>query len=601
MISKYILNIKEYPRYIKTVNERYIKPRLFVLSNLKNEYNPNFKAPTNIFQYPQSDLENFGILSYKLNIFKKIDWYKDISSNRVWPKVDYKRIKVCYQDNSDIKYIWEIGRLQFLIPLGAVYKKTKDERFAIRFKEIINDFYKENPAKLGPNWKCTMDVGIRAVNLIYAYSYFKDSKSIHKEFWNNYFNELYKTGQFIYNNLEWAPIRGNHYISDIVGLFYLGVIFKKIKLGKKWLSFSKKELESEINTQLNYDGVDYEGSISYHRLVFELFLYSYIFGKDNDVKFSIDYISKLKGASEFVYAYTMNSGSSPQIGDNDSGQLLKLNNKRNINDHRYILQLSDVYLKTKFNQTNIEPETIFFSGIKKIRKNNLNSICKSFSQGYSLYRDKNLFFGIRCGQNGLLGRGGHNHNDQLSFVLEYNKQYFFVDPGTYNYTGYPELRDRFRSTDNHNTMFVNKIEQGKLDVGLFTLPLVTKNRTLLFSQTKKGFIYIGKQNISNIIIKRDIVYNKVSKELIITDLISGNQYQNVKFNFILHPNVLISTNKNDIILTNNKVELKLFIEDQYHIEETLYSEKYGSKVKTKKIVINTNLEKSKFNWKIKLL
>jgi hypothetical protein len=33
-----------------------------------------------------------------------------------------------------------------------------------------------------------------------------------------YFNELYKTGQFIYNNLEWAPIRGNRIQEEPTGV-----------------------------------------------------------------------------------------------------------------------------------------------------------------------------------------------------------------------------------------------------------------------------------------------------------------------------------------------------------------------------------------------
>ena len=603
MIFKYIFNINEYPKYIKTINERWIKPRLFKLSKLSTNFKPNYKSPSNIFSYSVLDLENYDILSHKLNIFKKIDWYKDISSNKTWPKVNYQKIKVIYPDNSDIKYIWEIGRLQFLLPLGSIYKKTTDEKYAIKFKEIVTDFFTENPIKLGPNWKCTMDVGLRAINLIYAYSYFKDSKSISKDFWNNYFNELYKTGEFIYNNLEWAPIRGNHYLSDIVGLFYLGIVFKDAKLGNKWLNFAKKELESEINFQINIDGVDFEGSTSYQRLVAELFFYSYIFGKINQIKFSNNYICKLKKITEFIYAYTMNSGLAPQIGDNDNGMVIRLNNNRNINDHRYLLQLSDIYLKTKFNQKNIEPETIFFCGKIEVRKYKLSNILKSFSQGIDIYRDKDLFMCMKCGENGLLGKGGHNHNDQLSFVLEYKKQLLFVDPGTYSYTGHPKWRNYFRSSQNHNTISLFEKEDVNLNYGLFNLPSLSLNKTVTMHATKNGFSYIGKKefNNSNIIVKRKIEYNNKFKEIIIKDNIFSNSQIKGQFCFVFAPNIMVKPKPKELELSQNNSKIKLLFDYNYTLKDGLYSDRYGFKEQTKQLIIIKDVTINKYIWKIQLL
>jgi len=72
--------------------------------------------------------------------------------------------------------------------------------------------------------------------------------------------------------LEFGHIRGNHYLSDIAGLIYLGIFFQETKEGKKWLEKGVSALEEEMEFQVYPDGVGFKGSISYHRLVTELFL-----------------------------------------------------------------------------------------------------------------------------------------------------------------------------------------------------------------------------------------------------------------------------------------------------------------------------------------
>ena len=94
------------------------------------------------------------------------------------------------------------------------------------------------------NWTCAMDVAIRAVNWIFFYFHFKNLIDNDKEFLNIFNNSLYNHGKFIFLNLEKdLGYANNHYLSDLVGLFYLGNYFKGIKTTevKEWLSFSKNK------------------------------------------------------------------------------------------------------------------------------------------------------------------------------------------------------------------------------------------------------------------------------------------------------------------------------------------------------------------------
>jgi hypothetical protein len=58
---------------------------------------------------------------------------------------------------------------------------------------------------------------------------------------------------------------------------------------------------------------------------------------------------------------------------------------------------------------------------------------------------------IDCGPVGLAGRGGHGHNDILSFEAELDGTAAVSDAGCYVYTASFEDRNRFRATAAHNT------------------------------------------------------------------------------------------------------------------------------------------------------
>jgi hypothetical protein len=322
-----------------------------IIETIKKEYPESIKEI--IIDADEICEHVFDLLgSGKTKLGKEIDWQNDFKINIRWDE------KECYirnpklenlNDRSDGKIPLELCRFQHFVTLGKAYWYTKNEKYANEFVSQIESWIAQNPVEFGINWSITMDVAIRAVNWIWGYYFFCDSPSLTKEFKIKLFKSLFLHGRHIINNLEFGQIRGNHYLSDIVGLIYLGIFFQDTKEGKKWLEKGLSALKEEMKVQVYPDGVDCECSISYHRLVTELFLSTTLLCRKNSITFPEWYMNRLEKMIEFVMDYTKPDGTAPQIGDNDDGRLHILSNYGNWNrlDHRYLLSVGAVLFERR--------------------------------------------------------------------------------------------------------------------------------------------------------------------------------------------------------------------------------------------------------------
>src|SRR6185369_15157982 len=70
-------------------------------------------------------------------------------------------------------------------------------------------------------------------------------------------------------------------------------------------------------------------------------------------------------------------------------------------------------------------------------------------------RSRDAHVVVDCGEVGFGGRGGHGHNDILSFELFLNGFNVVTDCGSYLYTASREWRNHFRSTARHNSVQID--------------------------------------------------------------------------------------------------------------------------------------------------
>ncbi|PET70544.1 hypothetical protein CN533_17950 [Priestia megaterium] len=534
---------------------------------------------------------------------EKLPWNKDFKTNFVWENQFYKSIKIVDLSNdADVKIPWELSRFQHLFTLGKAYWLTDKNKYVYEFKEEIENWIEENPVEMSVNWTCTMDVAIRAVNWIVSYPFFQNSVVLDQNFRRKFNKSLYLHGKYIMKNLEnKGKYTGNHYLSNIVGLIWLGVYFKsfnvkdlsKNNVPEKWLQYALQELEKEMFMQNNEDGTNYEASTSYHRLVTELFLLTTIICNKNDIYFTDKYMKRLEKMCEFLMNITKPNGLTPIIGDADDGRLLIFSNYGAWikNDFSHLLGIAgEMFNRDDFRYYGKKYEEdklwTYQKSINKTKIAPTQLISASYKDGgYYILRNEEVYCCVRCGELSFRGDGVHSHNDQLSFELNIGGEDFIVDPGSYIYTGNYKLRNLFRSTEMHNTVQVGKSEQNKFDEqNLFYMKERTNAECLEFKNNFFVGQHIGYLDEHNIIHKRSILLKE--KKLSLYDEIVGKQNVQAKAIFHLASDVRCEVDENHLKLTKKGILLSVSGANHVKILDGYLSSSYGMRSKNKSIVLN---------------
>ena len=398
----------------------------------------------------------------------EIDWNLDPQSGFDWPITYHADINLIGRDGSDARVVWELNRFGHFITLGRAYALTGNEDFSAEFFRQLASWRAQNPVARGVNWNCAMEVALRAMNLLAAFTLFLRSPQMNEQTLLELLATFDQHGAHIKRNLEFSHIAtSNHYLSDVTGLLWLGVMLPELDAAREWREFGLWELLNEMDKQVLADGADYEASTGYHRLKLELFLYSFVFCHLNSIDIAERYWKKLRAMVDYVRAYLRPDGGAPLIGDSDSGQVLPIV-RRAGNDHAYVLALGAAVFQEphfKVAGSRAPEELLWILGEQGVRDYvSLPDAEPSASQAFPdagtyVLRHKDLYLLFNASGAGVNGRGSHGHNDALSLEVSAGGTAFIVDPGTYLYTADLNARHLFRSTAYHSTVEIDGLEQ----------------------------------------------------------------------------------------------------------------------------------------------
>lgn len=462
-----------------------------------------------------------------------IDWQVDPTSGHRWEvRTRASRISYGEQPGVEVKWPWEVGRLQHLpaISAGIAFADIAwRERAAEVVRGHIVDFVCANPPGFGVQWLCPMDVGIRIANLLVAVDLARAAGvAFEREFLCLVSATARDHGRHIARNLEWGErLCSNHYLANIAGLLYVGAYLKDDREASEWLAFAGREMIHQIRAQFHPEGSNFEASTCYHRLSAEMAIHSAAlmlwisrYQQDRASRwwsgrvrcfhpspaapatervewpdglahpFDPEIQRRLWGMGAFTESLLRPDGSIPQIGDNDSGRFLRLEMAdqpyADIDDHRHLVRAARAIFGQVCSPSGPEAQWLMdWIGDAVLPVPEVDQPAHWPQFGLFTWRRTGFKVTLRCGHVGQLGNGGHAHCDQLSITLSTAAGPIIDDPGTGVYTPRPDVRNGLRAGACHSTVLVPSREQGEWlpgRWGLFAMEDRAKARMIEFGE-----------------------------------------------------------------------------------------------------------------------
>lgn len=405
----------------------------------------------------------FSILGHgPLDFGRPPAWHTDPVVDASWhPDTRSARVPVTAPPGADIKVPWEASRMHWLVALGRAKQYTGDARYARAAATLLEAWRRDNPTGHGVNWCNTMEVAIRAVNLVWAAEIFQNpvvARLVGAM--------LPGHGRHILGNLEYSPrLTSNHYLADVVGLLYVGAALRRTLTGRAWLRFAAGALGREVCKQFDEDGMNFEASTGYHRLSTELVLFGVLAMERLGLSLPPEAAARFGRAIEVMSALRKPDGLLPAVGDDDSGLVVNLASGRHPRDPASLIGAGRAVLAgTTGCFAGDEFQRWAVGGAVAATPPGASAAALPRS-GRFVLADRSMWCLVECGDVGQRGNGGHAHNDTLSFVLAVHGRELVTDPGSGTYTRDQTLRDRFRGTRAHATVEIdgeeiNPIERG---------------------------------------------------------------------------------------------------------------------------------------------
>ena len=379
-------------------------------------------------------------------------WRLDPITGNSWPGPETYAFKVGFRHSNlgDIKYVWEINRLQFLPPLASHFLLEADKRCLVAIEDAIDSWHRANPPFAGVAWLSGIEVALRAISLILTFDLVGKwlGEKTHRQ-----------AGEILSASRYWLPrfpsrfsSANNHLIAELAGEYLLSLSHGSPSAG------AREGLIAEIQKQILEDGTGAEQTPTYAAFSAELALLSALAARQSGNPFLPAFDARLSAFADYVGWLGPNSVG---FGDDDEGRVVTLNDE--VDYTASVASAIQGYLRKPGIAVEAGDFRALIFGTPDSSLPRKEGLCTFLDGGLSIWHgDIN---GHRVGLTfdhgplGYLSIAAHGHADALSLTLSIDGMPVLTDPGTWAYSAGGIWRDWFRSTPAHNTLNIDGVSQ----------------------------------------------------------------------------------------------------------------------------------------------
>ncbi|WP_027151380.1 heparinase II/III-family protein [Mesorhizobium sp. WSM2561] len=372
-------------------------------------------------------------------------WRLDPVTGRLWPGAEAHTFDIDFRHGGgrgDVKYVWEINRLQRLPPLAAHLLLAGDDQSRRAIQAAINSWHSANPPFRGVGWASGIEVALRAISLIVTMDLVGDRLGAATR---------QQVGEILAASAYWLPrfpsrfsSANNHLVAELAGECLIG-----LALGAA-ADAARGALQAEAGKQILADGAGAEQTPTYAAFTAELILLCAAAARQAGTPLASPVEARLAAFANFVAWLPPAAG----FGDNDEGRVLTLGDEPD-----YVQSVAAAihgFLGMPGNAAEPDDFRALFFGTPS-EPAPVSHGLQTFTQGgLSVWRGemngRSIDLTFDHGPLGYLSIAAHGHADALSLTLCIDGEPVLVDPGTWLYGSGGVWRDWFRSTPAHNTL-----------------------------------------------------------------------------------------------------------------------------------------------------
>jgi uncharacterized heparinase superfamily protein len=402
-------------------------------------------------------------------------WHRDPVSGNLWPGAGTFAYQIPYRHErrfGDVKFVWELNRLQILQVLAAAGAHGS-------VLDILESWMQANPPFGGVNWTSGIEAASRVASLLVVLALVdpelrRELDPLARRFlsahvyWIARYPSLYSSAN-------------NHRIAELAALFLANTCAPGLPGAARCVAASRGGLEKAVLDLFHPDGVGAEQSPTYAAYSLEWLALAGLAAEKAGTPFSSTFYSRLRAAATHLRWIMDDGGRVPRIGDEDEGRVLASHLHR---EDRFVASVvallarwlrdptlqppsADPHLRDRLSPVRAVAST---SAESRPTHPPVASASRTAPQikvfphgGYTVARTETERGSlVAVFDHGPLGFGSiaaHGHADALAIWLHWGDEAILVDAGTYLYHAGGSDRDLFRGTRVHNTLELEGVDQ----------------------------------------------------------------------------------------------------------------------------------------------
>ena len=395
-------------------------------------------------------------------------WHQDHILGKTAPRKYHGLIR--YLDVSEVgdsKYVWEPNRFAWAMWLGLAYRVTADPRYAEKFAELTESWFRENPYPIGINYCSALEVGLRNYAWIWSMDLFAEFLSTEPRLLEQLIQGIWIGCNHVESNLSYYFAPNTHITGEAFSLYACGAAFSEFTQAPRWRSLGCNILANEVGRQFHEDGTHRELSTGYHIYSADFYLQASLISVQTGYQVPEIIVNASRQLGIRLNELAPSNLVMPQVNDCDGGRLTCLvPESLDAGPSLMATQMLHPDLRLATRGVDLRGYPLLMDPRRKELPRPTQPRIKThfpyeknasplYDSGLTAYRnDHGDYVLFRATPFGYQDQP-HSHDGPLGVVVHVGGHPLFVDNGVGSYTRCKQIRDRYRSAVGKNTLLVN--------------------------------------------------------------------------------------------------------------------------------------------------